>query len=212
MAKKKQVRSTKLVQLALSDHQSKVVNAQTPEQFIRTRKGKGKKDFSYVEVGYIISRLNGAFSPCGWDFEVVEQEISEKEVWVKGKLIIKDHKGHEVSKTQFGQASRTNMSSTPLGDVLKSASSDCLKKCASMLGIALDVYWNQLDEMPDVKKEKKKVTKAEAFKLAVEMIKSAADATALVKLRDRIFASDAFTDKQKSQLVDMIEFALQNNE
>ncbi len=33
-----------------------------------------------------------------------------------------------------------------IGDTLKSASPDCLKKCASYFGVALDIYWTQLDE------------------------------------------------------------------
>lgn len=32
-----------------------------------------------------------------------------------------------------------------VADDLKAAASDCLKKCASMLGVAGDVYWRDLD-------------------------------------------------------------------
>lgn len=129
----------------LAPAQKKIIAISTPDQFVKQRQGKGGKTFNYVEVGYVIARLNEAFSPIGWDFSIIKEIIEPKEVVVKGKLIIKDYKsGYEVSKTQYGTKER-HAGGVPLGDTLKAAASDCLKKCASMFGIALDVYWPELD-------------------------------------------------------------------
>jgi hypothetical protein len=123
----------------------KLISIPTPEMFIKTRPIRGNKTANYVEGGYVVARLNQAFSPIGWDFEVVEEKIEAKEVVVRGRLLIKDPiHNFQVGKTQYGTKER--YAGVPLGDTLKGAATDCLKKCASMFGIALDVYWPDLDE------------------------------------------------------------------
>jgi hypothetical protein len=120
-----------------------VLTRPTPKENIRQRKGKGGMTFSYVEVGYVIKTLNDAFSPLNWDFKVVKNLQSATEVIVQGELTVKDHKGSTVTKTQFGCADvKTNV---PVGDIYKAATSDALKKCASLLGLALDVYAPNLE-------------------------------------------------------------------
>ena len=53
---------------------------------------------------------------------------------------------------QYGNKDRYE--AVPIGDTLKAAASDALKKCASLLGIALDVYWPELDRAEKKVKEK----------------------------------------------------------
>lgn len=146
MAKETQNTSRAIIirPVKLAASQRKTINLHTPPEFIKERKGKGGKTFRYVEGGYVIARLNEIFSPVGWDFAVVDERVETKEVVVRGKLTIKDYKtGYSVSKTQYGTKER--YIEVPLGDTLKAASTDCLKKCASMFGVALDVYWQDLD-------------------------------------------------------------------
>ncbi len=118
--------------------------AKTPEQHIYTRPGKGGGTFKYVTGSYIEKVLNYTFG-WNWDFEVVSHGKEGVQVWVLGKLIVRGNTpGQQIVKTQFGRADikMKKGTSTPLdyGNDLKAATTDALKKCASLLGIASDVY------------------------------------------------------------------------
>ncbi|HDZ18833.1 hypothetical protein LCGC14_0641540 [marine sediment metagenome] len=147
MAKKPQRQTSRAIiirPVKLAARQRKTIAIRTPLEFIKQRKGKGGKTFRYVEGGYVVARLNEIFSPIGWDFSIIDERVEKNEVVVRGKLMIKDYKhGYSVSKTQYGTKIRNT--GVPLGDTLKAAATDCLKKCASLFGIALDVYWPDLD-------------------------------------------------------------------
>lgn len=198
-----------------------LIQVATPIEFIKKRPGKGNRDFTYVEGGYVIARLNQIFSPVGWDFEVIEHIIETKEVVVKGKLTIKDHKnGFEIAKTQYGTHPR--YAEVPLGDALKAASTDCLKKCASLLGIALDVYWKQLDEERLVGKTKNDeaisgsvvssqptkpatIKKSDLTRFSLNKIKEENDPTILTKYREKLLTSGLYSEAQKKMLCGAID-------
>lgn len=195
-------------QMALAPTQNAMVNAPTPAIFIKEKPGRGGKKVKYVAGGYVVNRLNEAFSPIGWEFDVVErgetarknEKNSEGEVWVKGKLTIVDHKnGYRVSKTQFGQHPiHTNV---PIGDAYKAASTDALKKCASMLGIALDVYWNDLESNGNEKQEsKKEVNGNEVFEMAKNMIRQAKTSAPLYGILEQMKESKKLSAQQKKEL------------
>jgi len=195
-----------------------LIQVATPKEFIKTRPGKGNKTFTYVEGGYVIARLNQIFSPVGWDFEVVNERVEPNEVVVRGKLTIKDHKnGYAISKTQYGTKERN--AGVPLGDTLKAAATDCLKKCASLFGIALDVYWQQLDEdklngtpkgkvaeadKPALKNVSVVQTKAQMMKLSLDKIKAESDTTILTQFYERITKSGLYDATQKRILIGAI--------
>lgn len=203
----KKSRAIIVQQLDINPYQKGIIRAKTPNEFIKEKTGRGGKKVQYVEGGYIISKLNEAFSPVGWDFEIEEDIIEPKEVVVKGKLTIKDHKGHSVVKTQFGQATR--YSGVPLGDTLKAAATDSLKKCASLLGIALDVYWNQLDDQSrNGKEDKDGKVRVDVYGDAVKMIKSQSNSQVLAQWRNKIGQSKAYTKisiEQKEKLIQLID-------
>lgn len=122
------------------------ITQKTPKEFIKSRPGPGGMRLDYVEVGYVINILNQAFG-WDWDFRVMDQQVGNKQVWVRGELSVR-LRGREIIKGQFGGSDiKLNKSGSPISiaDDLKAAASDCLKKCASMLGIASDVYWKELD-------------------------------------------------------------------
>lgn len=116
----------------------------TPQQYIYTRPGKGGGKFSYVTGSYVTKMLNFVFG-WNWDFDVVEQGREGGVVWVKGKLTVRNADGRQqIVKTQFGRAEikfmRGSKEMLDYGNDLKAATTDALKKCASMLGIASDVF------------------------------------------------------------------------
>ena len=102
----------------LNSAQRAFITQKTPSQFIKEHPG-----------------------PAGILVKYVEQ------VWVRGELTIKIQE-HTVTKGQYGGSDiKVNRGGEPVSvaDDLKAAASDCLKKCASMLGIAGDIYWRDLD-------------------------------------------------------------------
>lgn len=102
-------------------------------------------------MGYIINILNQVFG-WDWNFRILDQQAGKKQVWVRGELTVRAS-DHVITKGQFGGAdikySRQSNEPVSIADDLKAAASDCLKKCASMLGIAGDVYWKNLDNWDD---------------------------------------------------------------
>lgn len=125
------IKSAQLIQLL----------AKTPAQFIYTRPGKGGQKFTYVTGNYVIKALNFVFG-WNWDFEVIAHGKEGTQVWVQGKLVVKSPKGETITKTQFGRADIKKKDGKDLdyGNDLKAATTDAMKKCASMLGIASDIY------------------------------------------------------------------------
>jgi hypothetical protein len=126
----------------LNKAQLTFLTQRTPTQFIKKRPGPGGTTLSYIEVGYVINILNQAFG-WDWDFRILDQQIGKKQVWVRGELTVRT-KGSQITKGQYGGTDiKYNRNNEPvsIADDLKAASSDSLKKCASMLGIAGDLYW-----------------------------------------------------------------------
>lgn len=130
----------------LKPAQLRFITQKTPPEFVKERPGPGGMRLSYVEVGYVINVLNQAFG-WDWDFRILDQQIGKKQVWVRGELTVRSD-GREMTKGQFGGADiKFNRLGAPvsIADDLKTAASDCLKKCASLLGIASDIYWRDLE-------------------------------------------------------------------
>jgi hypothetical protein len=99
-----------------------------PEQ-IKNRQGPQGKVISYVDVATVSERLNEAFEHR-WNFEVVRHEVHDHEVIVLGKLT-----ADGVIKTAFGGSAITTDKegmAVSIGDDLKAAASDALKKSASL--------------------------------------------------------------------------------
>jgi len=108
-----------------------------PEE-IKQRDGSFGQTLAYVSGHTVIQRLNDAFESA-WSFEIISHEIHQDEVIVIGKLIAED-----VVKTQFGSSRITKARDTgdlvSLADDLKSAATDALKKCSTLLGVGLHLY------------------------------------------------------------------------
>lgn len=196
--------------VSLSARQAEVINAITPPDFIKTKPGRGGKPVKFIEGGFVIAKLNQAFGNLGWEYEITDKIIEPKELAVLGKLTIKDHKqGYTLSKMQWGQATRH--SGVPLGDSLKSASTDAMKKCGSLLGIALDIYWASLDDIDLTEKPAKtakiapKQSQAELFEQAKKLIAAQKDGTTLLQWQDKIQESKIYDEKQKKELLKMVD-------
>ena len=167
MTKKKEVKkiktTTNIVRIEtkapapLNQKQLLFILQKTPANHIYTRPGKGGGKFNYVTGAYVKKVLNYCFG-WRWDFEIKDKGKEGNQVWVQGRLTIKDKNNNAIIvKEQFGRADVKILKSTgePLdyGNDLKAASTDALKKCASELGIASDVYAG--NEFKDIQKKDK---------------------------------------------------------
>jgi len=124
----------------------------TPKEHIYTRPAKGGGNWNFVTGVYVKKVLNLIFG-WDWSFEVVEHkfDLGIRQAYVLGKLTVRSQ-GKEVVKMQFGRVdikfkttfenSKKVSTNQPLdiGNDLKAATTDALKKCASELGICSDVY------------------------------------------------------------------------
>lgn len=115
----------------------------TPKEHIYSRPAKGGGTWDYVTGIYVKKVLNYVFA-WNWDFEVKEKGIQDDLVWVLGRLTVRTKTGASIVKEQFGRADlkkkRDGNGFVDYGNDLKAATTDALKKCASELGIASDVY------------------------------------------------------------------------
>ena len=116
-----------------------VLEAPFPPEVIKQREGSYGRMLDYVEAWAVIARLTEAFEG-NWSFDIQSYQILDDEVVVLAKLTASDM----VSKTQFGAAAITRAKDTgkavSLGDDIKAAATDALKKCATLLGVALYLY------------------------------------------------------------------------
>ena len=105
---------------------------------IKKRKGRGGMVLDYLETASVIRRLNEAFE-SEWNFRILEHGVDTeaKAVWVLGELTAVG-----LTKQQFG--AKDIYEKSTLGDNLKSAASDCLKKCATLFGVGLHLYEDDL--------------------------------------------------------------------
>jgi len=129
---------------SLNASQLAIILRKTPKQYLKTRPAKGGGTWDYVSGGYMKKMLNLMFG-WDWDFEIVDEQIllEAKEVVVKGRLTCRSG-GNTIVKMQYGNKDIMFRRGTdvPLsvGNDMKAAATDCLKKCASEIGIAADVY------------------------------------------------------------------------
>jgi hypothetical protein len=107
-----------------------------PSEHVKTRPGQHGKTLSYVDVSTVLQRLHEACDVLS--FEVVRHEVLEDEVIVVGRL-----SADGIVNVDFGCSSITRDSAglpVSIGDDLKAASSDAIKRCARLLGCPLDLH------------------------------------------------------------------------
>ena len=115
----------------------------SPDQ-IKQREGLYGDVLDYIAGAAVIQRLNEAFN-AEWTFEILDHHIYEKEVVVLGKLTAQG-----IAKCQFGKSKITRTKETKaevsIGDDLKAATTDAIKKCATLFGVGLHLYFEGAGE------------------------------------------------------------------
>jgi hypothetical protein len=134
----------------MSDDQARPAEADLYDQLaepfeVTFHDQRGGASIEYITGEQATTRLNETLGFLGWSFRVLEHGIHAEadECWALGELtvIIGDR---TVIRQQFGsqKVKRSRSSGTPLdiGFDLKGASTDALKKCASLIGVALYLW------------------------------------------------------------------------
>ena len=133
-----------LIKSPITQAQLLLILQKTPTKHIYKRPGKGGGQWDFVTGVYVKKVLNHVFGWL-WNFEVKEHGKEGNQVWVLGRLTVSNNEGKPmIIKEQFGRADIKCKKGTEIpmdyGNDLKAASTDSLKKCASELGIASDIY------------------------------------------------------------------------
>jgi recombination DNA repair RAD52 pathway protein len=141
----------------ISSEQILFIMQKTPKEHIYTRPAKGGGSWDYVTGVYIEKVLNYVFG-FDWDFEIKNHGAEGNQIWVLGRLTVRTLNDKTIIKEQFGRADlkqkRDKTGYLDYGNDLKAAATDALKKCASKLGIASDVYGkNEFKEIKTVEIE-----------------------------------------------------------
>lgn len=183
---------------SLNTKQLQLLVKKTPEKYIRERPGKGGGKWKYVTGGYVKKVLNLMFG-WDWDFQVLDQIIQHDEVIVKGRLTCRVN-DRTIIKEQFGNKDIAYKKDTKdplsIGNDMKAAATDCLKKCASEIGIAADIYNPQ--EFREIEIEKPKLS-TQGYEDLMKRIET--DSEALKEA----FTHFQFTEKQAEKLMELNE-------
>ena len=106
---------------------------------------RGGVELTYITGEQATTRLNETLGFLNWSFRILEHGIHAEadECWVLGEITVTID-GVTTTKQQFGsqKVKRSRSSGTPLdiGFDLKGAATDALKKCASLIGVALYLW------------------------------------------------------------------------
>jgi hypothetical protein len=143
-----------------------LITGKTPKEVVYQRPAGGGVQVDYVPGWWFVEQLNALFGYF-WDFEITREFIGQEQIWTQGKLTIKKpgetiietitypdgrivktetrYDPVTVTKTQYG-GSKIKSKGNPaidIGDDLKAAGTDSLKKSATLLGLAADIYGNR---------------------------------------------------------------------
>ena len=180
---------------------------------IKKRKGPHGKMLDYVETPSVIRRLNKAFDH-NWSFDVERYEIVDGHIIVLGKLTAEG-----IVKTQFGSkkiAKDKQGEPISIGDDMKAAASDSLKKTATLLGVALHLYEDDGDGMSTMSGNKGNgtITKAQLGKIKSLRTKAGMSADDVLDLVERMFSTRdpvSLNTEMGSAVIAVIENKLNGN-
>lgn len=113
-----------------------------PADAIKQRRGGGNSMLKYIDAATVIRRLNRTCPT--WNFEVLREWTDGTFHKVHGRLTIpplgsREHMGVQVIS---GRPGTEDVES-------KGAVSDCLKKCATLFGVGIELYGEDHDHQPD---------------------------------------------------------------
>ena len=204
--------------MVFSVQQLKLIMERTPKHQIKTRKAKGGGTWDYVNGAYCIKMLNIVFA-FNWDFTIVQKQfdLNIGQCFVQGRLTVRNG-DKTIIKEQFGRADIkfktawennkkiTTKQPLDIGNDLKAASTDALKKCATQLGFFSDVYYSQdfkdLEIVSEDSKEQKLIDKR--LKTLEFHLRKCQSVEAIVKIENQYIES--YNGDLHEQEVELFKF------
>lgn len=110
-----------------SEQTRKGLSAPFPPEQVRTREGRAGMKLQWVEARLVAQRLNEVIGVGAWSFEV--SLVPGHDNAVKGRLSLPSGVYEDYGYETGGS-----------GETLKEASSDALRRCASLTGVAAYLY------------------------------------------------------------------------
>ena len=150
---------------SITDKHDLVSNIDTPKAYV-----KKKMDMDYVEVGYM-KKIADKHYP-GWSWEVIKTEFAGTQAYVvHGRLKWYDsgiQRTGDMTAAHRIQRKRGTDEYVDLGNDIKAANTDCMKKAFNMyMNIADDIYRNQVEDTELSEKQITTIIKA-AFMISEE--------------------------------------------
>ena len=139
------LQATDAVRKAITSKHKKVSRLKTPKPFIKKKMG-----LDYVEFSYMRDVADKEFP--GWSWTIEKTEVLGSEAYVvQGRLTWYDEglwrKADMVAAHRIQKKRGTN-EFVDIGNDVKAANTDCIKKAFNMyLNIADDVYRNQVEDL-----------------------------------------------------------------
>jgi hypothetical protein len=139
------LQATDAVRKAITNKHKKVSRLKTPKPFIKKKMG-----LDYVEFSYMRDVADKEFP--GWSWTIEKTEVLGSEAYVvQGRLTWYDEglwrKADMVAAHRIQKKRGTN-EFVDIGNDVKAANTDCIKKAFNMyLNIADDVYRNQVEDL-----------------------------------------------------------------
>lgn len=102
----------------------------------------GGTTLTYIDGEMVTSRLNEVLGLGGWSFEVKDIKVLDNEVWALGRMTVYGPDRTVVREQAGGQIINRKKSGEiiELSNDIKGAVTDCMKKCATLLGVGLYLY------------------------------------------------------------------------
>jgi len=165
-----------------------------------------------VKASYVKKRLNAIFG-FNYDFQILTENHyqNSNEVVVKGRLTIRDKNNNPVFRDQFGKSStkltvtkdgnRSINRLSDIGNTFKSASSDCLKKCASEFGLFWDIYNQEPQQSDSVEiKEELSIQETQVNEMILTYLKKCKNKTQVKEVKDNFLASNEELTKSQEAI------------
>ena len=142
----------------ITDKHKKVSKIKTPKPYIKKKMG-----MEYVEISYMREIADKEYP--GWSWLVINTEVLGSEAFVvHGRLKWYDEgiwREGDMTAAHRVQKKRGTNEFVDIGNDVKSANTDCMKKAFNMyMNIADDVYRNQIEDTELSKKQKKSLIDA----------------------------------------------------
>ena len=150
---------------SITDKHDFVSDIRTPRAYV-----KKKMDMDYVEIGYMKAMAEKHYP--GWSWEVIKTEFAGTQAYVvHGRLKWYDNgiqRTGDMTAAHRIQRKRGTDEYVDLGNDIKAANTDCMKKAFNMyMNIADDIYRNQVEDT-ELSKEQVSIIIKAAFAVSEE--------------------------------------------